>query len=416
MRAENKMILLAGLAGAGLALGILLAADASEVERVGAAAQTGVQLRFQQAPLAQVLRYLGEAAGFTIVLEAQPKGLVNVWSEQSLDREEALNLVNSLLVQNGLAAIRSGQTLTVVNRDEAKVHDIPVKLGSDPAAIPRIDEVVTQILPVRFIEVAQLVKDLQPLVSTRTTMTANESANTLVITDTQANIHHVAEIVRAIDAGAESYTAVKIIHLTNADATEMANLLAELFPDQSQSEDSQVPAQLGAGMPGPPGIGGFPGGPDGPGGFGGGGPAGPGGDSGQSAGSGRVKKAAKVTAVADPRTSSVIVSAPKELISQIEGVVAQLDASPAHRKAVAVFQLNSAQPQDVAKVLQTLFQNTGTSAADTSSSQTSAFETRRTTQSQQQLSTASSFGSSGTSRGGLGGGGGGAGGGGAPSQ
>jgi general secretion pathway protein D len=411
MNAERKTMLVAGLAGATIGLGVLLASDAPDPEpTTGAvmkttAATQGLRLRFRGARMEEVLKYLADAAGFTIVLDAQPRGTVDVWSEQPLDREEALSLVNSVLVQNGLAAIRSGQTLTIVNRDEAKIHDIPVKLGSDPATIPRTDEMVTQILPVRFVEVSQLVKDLQPLVSTRTTMTANESANTLVITDTQANIHHVAQIIKAIDEGAESYTAVRIIHLKNADATETADLLSELFPDRSQSEGSQVPAQLGGDMPPPPGMGGFPG----PGGFGGG-PGGNGSGSGQSAGNGRVKKGSRVNAVADPRTSSVIVSAPKEMIDQIEGVVEQLDASRARKKAVALFQINSAQPQYVAKVLQDLFQNKGTSTTDSSSSQNDALENRRTTQSQQQISNGSSLGNN-NSRGGPGGGGPGGGGG-----
>ena len=33
---------------------------------------------------------------------------------------------------------RKGQTLTVVNRDEAKTRAIPVRIGNDPAAIPEV--------------------------------------------------------------------------------------------------------------------------------------------------------------------------------------------------------------------------------------------------------------------------------------
>ncbi|HWH72424.1 MAG TPA: secretin N-terminal domain-containing protein, partial [Candidatus Sulfotelmatobacter sp.] len=156
----------------------------------------GLRLNFRGAPLEMVLDYLSEAAGFIIVLEAQPKGTVDVWSDQPLTRDEACDVLNSALIKNGYAAVRKGRTLTIVNRDEAKTHALPVKLGSDPGSIPQTDEMVTQILPVRFIEVAQLVKDLQPLVSARATMTANESANTVAITETQANIHRVAEIIQ----------------------------------------------------------------------------------------------------------------------------------------------------------------------------------------------------------------------------
>src|SRR5258708_5528671 len=165
----------------------------------------GLRLNFRGVQLDMVLNYLSEAAGFIINIKpgTSARGKVDVWSNQSLTREEALNLLDTVLNQNGLAAIRNGRTLTIVNRDEAKTHDIPVKLEGDPKKIPRTDEMVTQIIPVRFVEVAQLIKDLQPLVSTQTTMTANEAGNAIVITDTQANIRRVAEIIQDIDLGAE---------------------------------------------------------------------------------------------------------------------------------------------------------------------------------------------------------------------
>ena len=110
-----------------------------------------------------------------------------------MSKEEALNQLDTQLNQNGLAAIRNGRTLTIVNRDEAKTQNIPVLQGNDPEKIPITDKIVTQIIPVRFVEVDQLIKDLQPLVSSQTTMTANQAGNSLVITDTQANIRKVVE-------------------------------------------------------------------------------------------------------------------------------------------------------------------------------------------------------------------------------
>src|SRR5207249_6649504 len=135
-------------------------------------------------------------------------------SNDALTKEEALDLLDTVLIQNDLAAIRNGNVLTIVKRDEAKTQNIPVIQGGDPEKIPVSDRIVTQIIPVRFVEVAQLVKDLQPLVSDKTTITANEAGNSIVITETQANIRKVAEIIKAIDTGAEEFTEVRVFHLT----------------------------------------------------------------------------------------------------------------------------------------------------------------------------------------------------------
>jgi type II secretory pathway component GspD/PulD (secretin) len=335
----------------------------------------GLHLNFRGVPLDLVLNYLSEAAGFIIVLDAQPKGKVDVWSNQPVTKEEAVELLNSVLNKNGLAAIRRGRTLTIINKDEAKTKALPVRSGSEPNSIPDNDEMVTQIIPVRFVEVTQLIKDLQPLVSTQTAMTANESGNSIVITDTQANIRRVAEVIKAIDMGAEDMTVVRVFHLQHADPQETADLLSNLFPDDSRSGNNQAPLTFG----GPGGFRRF---------FGGGGPGGGGlGGGNQAGGNGgqnqRIKKRNRVIAVADSRTSSVVVTATKDLMDQIESVIAELDPDPANQKAVAVLPLQNAEPQDAMQVLQDIFQKSGTQNNRNAQNQNNALQSRSTQQSQQ---------------------------------
>ena len=43
-----------------------------------------------------------------------------------------MDLLNSVLNQNGYAAIRNGRTLTIMDKNDAKTRDIPVKTGNDP--------------------------------------------------------------------------------------------------------------------------------------------------------------------------------------------------------------------------------------------------------------------------------------------
>ena len=322
-----------------------------------------LRLNFRGAPLDTVLNYLSEAAGFIINLEATPRGRVDVWSATPVTREEAMELLDSVLRKNGLAAIRNGRTLTIVNRDEAKIHSIPVKLGSDPQSIPRTDEIVTQILPVRYVEVAQLVKDIQPLVSMQTTITANEAGNSLVITDSQANIRRIAEIIQAIDTGAEDVTEVHVFRLQYSDPTEMADLLTSLFPDESRSgsQSGQSGFRGFFGRFGPPGM------------------MGNSSSSSTGAQTQRVKRRARVLAVPDPRTASLVVTAAKDLMPQIEDVVKELDSNPARKQSVHVYQLQNADAEEVQQVLRDMFERNSTSS-NRRQNQSSTLSNRRTTQ------------------------------------
>ncbi len=282
-----------------------------------------------------------------------------------MTKDEAVDLLNSMLNKNGYAAIRNGRTLTIVSKEDAIHGDIPVKTGNDPAAIPKNDEIVTQIIPIRFVEAEQLVKDLSPMVSLHATIVANEAGNSIAITDTQANIRHLVEIIKAIDSSAEDVTELRVFHLKHHDPTEIATLLTGLFSDQSSSSSSQSPIRFG----GPGGLGG-------PGGFGG--PSGFFARQAAAANStasttannqaARIKKRQQVVAVADPRTSSVAVTASKDLMDQIARMIEQLDQDSPRVPHVSVVHLENADPQQVEQVLQDMFQSSQTSRSSSSSS------------------------------------------------
>ena len=359
-----------------------------------------LRLNFRGVSLEMVLNYLSDAAGFIIVEDTPVHGNVDVWSGQPLSKDEAVDLLNTVLDKNGYAAVRNGRTLTIVNKDDAKTKDIPVVSGSDPDQIPQTDEMITQIIPVRFVEAAQLIKDIQPLVSLQSTITANEAGNAVVITDTRANIHRVAEIIKDIDIGAQAVTEVRVFHLAYADPVEMATLLGNLFPSDSSST-SQTPVRFGGGGGR---FGGFFGG------FGGGGGGGGGNTGGASSStSDRIKKMQRVIAVADQRTASVVVSAPNDLMDQISRMISQLDNNPAKKQNVYVFHLENADPEEVLPVLQDMFQKNTTSRSSSRSTSQSPLMSRSTTTATS--GTASSSPSSSGIGGSFGGGGGGGGGG-----
>ena len=349
-----------------------------------------LRLNFRGAPIELVLNYLSDAAGFIIQLNTPVHGTVDVWSKQPVSRDEAVNLLNTMLNRNGYAAIRNGRLLTIMSRDDALHGDIPVRVSNDPETIEKTDEIITLIIPVRFVEAEQLVKDLSPLVSTHATIIANAAGNLIVVTDTQANIRHLAEVVKAIDTSAENLTELHVYHLKHHDPVEIAALLNGLYSDQASTTGAQAPSRFGG-----PGI--F-GGPGFFGGFGGGRGGGMGGETAASAGSAansqsaRIKQRARVVAVADPRTVSVVVSSSKDMAEQIGGMIEQLDQESTKVAHVSVIHLENADPQQVQQVLQDMFQSSASTRS--SSTQVSPLQNRV-----QQQSTTTSSGSSGSSMG-----------------
>jgi type II secretory pathway component GspD/PulD (secretin) len=371
-----------------------------------------LRLNFNNVPLQMVLNYLSDAAGFIVVLDTQVRGNVSVISSHPMTRDEAVDLLNSVLNQNGYAAIRNGRTLTIMDKNDAKSRDIPVQVGNNPASIPKNDEIVTQIIPVRYVDASQLVTDLSSFVSPQATIVANQAGNSIVITDTQENIRHLVEIISAIDSSAAGETEIQVFHMNYANPNDVASELGDMFQSSGSSGGTgqgQLPIRFGGG---PGGFGG--------GGFGGGGgffarmmAANAGGGGGGNSNN-RAQKQSQVQAVADARTQSVIVMASKDLMPEIAGMMDQLDVPSTRDQKVFVYHMSNGDPQQAMQVLQSMFSGSGSTGgrggASSSSQQTenSALIQRAnqnaTTVSQTSSTLSSGLGTSGTGRGAGGGG------------
>jgi len=312
------------------------AAGDSSQNQVVQDGERGLRMNFREAPLELVLDYLSDAAGFIIVPETDVRGKVSVWSNQPVTKEEAVSLLSTVLAKEGYAVIRDGRTLTITTQAAARTMDIPVKVAVLASNIPKDQQVVTQIIPVRFINAVQLAKDLQPLIPQQMTMTANEGGNALVITDTQQNIRRLAEIINALDTTVSSLSSVRVFPLRYADAKTVADMVKEVFASSDTTSNTAGRGGRGRFQFGPPQ-----------------------GDS-NTANTGR-PGASKVVAAADERSNSLVVSAPEDLMPTIAALVDSIDMSVDDITEIRVFRLQHADPQETSDLLASLFPDSSSS-------------------------------------------------------
>jgi len=206
-----------------------------------------LRLNFRNAPLDLVLDYLSEAAGFTIVLETKIKGSIDVWSNHPVTTQEAIDILDSALAKNGYAAIRNGKTLTIVSKESAKTRNIPIVQSTDWQTIPQTEVIATYIIPVRYINAAELVTSLAPLTPEKMQITANTGSNSLLITDTQASIRRIAHIASLLDSSVSSVSTMKIIPLKHSDAKAMAQTINDLYSASGSNTRNTTRGNTGRG-------------------------------------------------------------------------------------------------------------------------------------------------------------------------
>jgi len=186
---------------------------------------------------------------------------------------------------------------------------------------------------------------------------ADERTNSLVVSAPDDALPTIEKLVREIDVNVTDITELRVFHLVNADPAEMADIFAELFPDETQTRNNQQ---------GQPGFrfGGFGGGNNRR------------GNNQAATQSDRATKRDKVLTVADPRTSSLIVSAASELMPQIAAMIEQLDSSSARKQRVYIYNLENADVQHVEQVVRDMFERNNLQANRNNQNQTSQLENR----------------------------------------
>lgn len=221
--------------------------------------------------------------------------------------------------------------------------------------------------------------------ATTVTAVADEYSNSLIILAPDSYQQSISNLISQLDKPVQDVTEVRVFPLMNADPTEMATVLTSLFPDENANNNNN--------NRGP--------------GFFFGNRGGRGGNNNNSTESDRAKKQSKVLAVADPRTSSVIVSASRDLMEQIAPMIEKLDASTAKKQRVYTYQLENADATDVGTVLQSMFETSNSRNRSTSQNnqQNNALNQRQTNAARNQGTTGSTsgFGGSGNTGTGLGG-------------
>jgi general secretion pathway protein D len=203
-------------------------------------------LNFDNADVEVVIQAAAEIVGFNYVLAPGARGRkVTVQTSGKISSDEVFGVLLTILDVNGLAAVRSGNLYRIIPREGAPQTSVKTVVGREVAGTLPSDEVVTQIVPLRFINAQDAVTLLRPFVPAQGAIAAHRETNLLILTDTAANIRRLLDMLQLVDVEV-ALNELQIIALKHADALELAQILAQLFAG------SRVGAPGVTGPPPPP--------------------------------------------------------------------------------------------------------------------------------------------------------------------
>jgi general secretion pathway protein D len=289
-----------------------------------------VVLNFDNADIETVIQAASEIIGFNYVLAPDVRGKVTVQTSGRIAQEDVFGVLLAILEVNGFTAVKAGNLYKIVRIEGARERAVPTIVGRtpDPTRIP--DEIITQIVPLRYSSVTDLSTLLSPLKSTRGQLIAHRETNVLIITETASNLRRLLDIIRLVDVQV-ALEELLIIPIRFADAADLANILNQLFASGRVGTVAPgVPPTAPATLT-PPTAPPTPGAP-----------ASPAGER-------------RPLIIAERRSNSLIIHAKRHELETVKRLIAQLDINIYGGRRVFIYYGENAKAKDLASVLNQIY-------------------------------------------------------------
>lgn len=186
-----------------------------------------VQLDFNDVELSVVIDTISRLTGTNFIYDDKVRGRVTVISPAPMSEEQAYAVFESILQVKGFTTVEtpSGVVKIIPIRD-AKESSVETLQGRQ--VTPDRDRFVTRLIPLQYIDADAIANTLKPLVSKEASMVSYGPTNTIILTDSAANIRRLLGILDAIDV--ETYKEhLAVLKVQHGDAATLADQLSEIY-------------------------------------------------------------------------------------------------------------------------------------------------------------------------------------------
>ncbi len=202
-----------------------------------------ISVNFNQVDIRAVLKTIGDITGINFVVDENVRGAVTVMSPTKIRLDQIYKVLESILEVHGYAAVPAGDLVKIVPKGEAIKRNLQVFIGGDPSKIPENDTLITQIIPLSYADAAEVSQIIRTLLATGSQMSTYPRTNSIVITDTSSNIHHIAKIIHRLDVeGSKEH--VTVFSLNYASAQVLSEQISHIM-DNDRSASSQAARNRG---------------------------------------------------------------------------------------------------------------------------------------------------------------------------
>ena len=188
-------------------------------------ARAQVALDLRDADLRSFVQIVSEATGRSFVLDPGVRGTVTVLAPAEMSEEALYEVFLNVLELNRLTLVQGGGADRIVPMNVAR-ELAPGTVTGDTGLQIGGDGYETRVIRVRHAPVNEIVEVIRPLLPSEAVMTPIPSAGLLILSDRGANFRRIEKLIARLDTPRDQ--PVEMIRLNNATAAEVQQVIQSL--------------------------------------------------------------------------------------------------------------------------------------------------------------------------------------------
>ena len=183
------------------------------------------------ANLSDIIKTVGMWTGKNFVLAQGVAGSsrISIISPEQVTKEEAYQAFLSALNISGFTTVDTGSVVKILPIANAKSSNIKTYYGENWS--PATDEIINQVIPLRYIDANTVINQLRPLLGV-TQYAAFTTTNSLILTDTGNRIRRILEVIKLLDAKTNQ-PVVTIVPINYMDSKDTVVKVNEIFGNRN---------------------------------------------------------------------------------------------------------------------------------------------------------------------------------------
>lgn len=192
----------------------------------------------RNADIRAVISEISRVTGKNFIIDPRVQGKISIISGSPMSNKELYQVFLSMLQVSGYSAIPSGDITKIIPALDAKTQspDILSQLKHPPQG----DDVMVQVIPVKYVPAEQLVPVLRPLMPQSSNVSAYTASNMLILSGQASNIKQLSQIISQVDSS--SANGIDMVPLHHALAMDIVATLKDLVktPGNGSSSTNQT--------------------------------------------------------------------------------------------------------------------------------------------------------------------------------